>query len=62
MIKNATDLIEMRRLRNEITHGYRAKDYSALFITIGQQAQVLCNIIDEVSLCAMTLKKTGGSS
>lgn len=59
MIKSAKDLIEMRRLRNEITHEYRAKDYSALFITIGKQSQVLCNIIDEVSAYAMTLNKTG---
>ena len=48
VIKSANDLIEMRRLRNEIAHEYRAKDYCALFIIVRQRAEILCSIIDEV--------------
>jgi len=48
MIKNASNLIKMRGLRNEIIHEYRAKDYSGLFVTIRQYAPLLCETIDEV--------------
>jgi len=48
IIKNANDLIAMRRLRNEIAHEYRSIEVEQLFTSVCKNASVLCAMIEEI--------------
>ncbi|MCL5261621.1 MAG: hypothetical protein M1561_08175 [Gammaproteobacteria bacterium] len=50
IIKSATDLIAMRRLRNEIAHEYRSTDTEQLFIDICKNATELCMMIEKAEI------------